>query len=195
MSQGYPGYPAQPPTGGSGIPNPYGPGAPQQPYGATPPNPYGSMPPDPYGPAGNEMPRRSRTGCWIGAIFVGLLTAGFLICAGCLGFGYFAIDTASNETAVELKDIYSQHPLVKKQVGEVQEVTYNWNDSFVEEDDNDIHVYDVRGTLGTAQFVIRGDFGGSLDAVSLRSSSGEVWDLSDNANSEPAFQDGSFDEP
>lgn len=179
MSQGFPNNDsnALPPLGGNSgsLPNPYGQGVgPSSTYTPS----YGNTPGygGPYQPPGQDPPRKSRTGCIVATIVLSILGVGLLMCGGCLGLGIFAIDADSKETARQLSVDYRNHPQVKEQVGEVQEITYNWGASLVQEDDEDTHVYDVRGDKGTAQFVVIEDEFGEPLSVTIRSGKGE-WSL------------------
>lgn len=189
MSQGFPSNDpnALPPLGGSGgsLPNPYGPkaGQPSNYASSYAPTPgYGG----PYQPPGQDPPRKSRTGCIVATIVLSILGIGLLMCGGCLGLGIFAIDADSKETARQLSVDYRNHPQVKEQVGEVQEVTYNWNASFFQEDDDSTHVYDVRGDKGTAQFVVVEEPIGVPLSVTLRNGKGE-WNLDEGDGHEEAL--------
>jgi hypothetical protein len=183
MSQGFPGSDPKPPTfGGSGIPNPYGSSG-MGPGGSTySPSSFGG----PYSSPG-VPPKPDRSGCIVGSIVAGILGAILLCCGGCGLFGYFALDADYKERARQLSVDYRNDPKMKEQVGEVQEISYNWGASLNEED-ADTHIYDVRGDKGNAQIVAVEEYtDGPFSSVRLRNDKGE-WPLPSQAEPEPMMK-------
>jgi hypothetical protein len=93
---------------------------------------------------------------------------------GCVGGGFAVLNAQYTETARQLSVDYRNDPKVKEQVGELQEVTYNWSATLAREGGN-LDVYDVRGDNGNAQFVVEAD-AEEIYSVTLQNSRGE-WDL------------------
>jgi hypothetical protein len=150
----------------SQIPNPYGEGSAYKPatgFGG----PYIS-------PSGGPEPPKKNQGCLIAGIVGGILGVVGLLCASCCGFGFFALNEEYKETARQLSVDYRNDPVVKEQVGEVQEITYNWGATLAREDD-DLDVYTVVGDKGTAQLVVDADED-DIYSVTLQNDKGE-WDL------------------
>lgn len=149
----------------SSIPNPYGEGTAYKPAPG-----YGG----PYGPPVSPLPPQKGNGCLIAGIVGGILGVMLLICGGCLGVGFFALDAEYKETARKLSVAHRNDPKVKEEVGEVQEISINWGATMAREDD-DCDVYDVRGDKGTAQMVVDADEE-EIYSVTLQNGNGE-WDL------------------
>jgi len=150
----------------SPIPNPYGEGSAYKPasgFGGPYTSPTG-MP---------EQPKKNQ-GCLIAGIVGGILGVILLLCGGCLGLGFFALDAEYKETARKLSVDYRNDPIVKEQVGEVQQISINWGATMAREDD-DQDVYDIRGDKGTAQLVVDADES-EIYSVTLQNNKGE-WDL------------------
>jgi hypothetical protein len=155
------------------LPNPYGDG--KQPSGYAP---TGYTPPlyggSPYGPPTTPPPGASSRNNWIvGGIVVGILGLMGVTCAGCCGFGLFIANAAHQETARGMSVDYRQNPKVQEEIGDIQEVTYNWGSTIAREDDMD--VYDVRGSKGSGQFVVE-EVDGEPISVRLHTGRGE-WDI------------------
>ena len=148
----------------SQIPNPYGEGSAYKPASG-----FGG----PYTPPSGPQPPKQNQGCLIAGIVGGILGVIGLICAGCCGFGFSALDAQYKETARQLSVDYRNDPKVKEEVGEVQEISYNWSATLAREDALD--VYDVRGDKGTAQMVVEADEE-DIYSVTLQNGKGE-WDL------------------
>jgi hypothetical protein len=106
----------------------------------------------------------------VGGIVAGILGLILLVCGGCLGFGFFVLDGVHSETARQLSVDYRNDAKVKEEVGDIQEIKYNWSASIARDDGSD--VYDVRGDKGTAQFVVDPD----SESVLLQNGRGE-WEL------------------
>jgi hypothetical protein len=151
------------------LPNPYGEGSAYKPASG-----FGS----PYdSPTGIPDPPKKSRGCLVAGIVGGILGVFALLCAGCLGLGFFALDAEYKETARQLSVDYRNDPKVKEEVGEVREITYNWGATLAREDERD--VFDVRGDKGTAQLVLDAD-SEEISSVTLQNGKGE-WDLPSNA--------------
>jgi hypothetical protein len=149
----------------SQIPNPYGDGSSYQPAAG-----FGG----PYMPPSGPQPPKQNQGCLIAGIVGGILGVVGLICAGCCGMGFFALDAEYKETARQISVDYRNDPIVKEHVGEVKEITYNWGATLAREDD-DLDVYDIVGDKGTAQLVVDADEE-EIYSVTLQNGKGE-WDL------------------
>jgi hypothetical protein len=149
----------------SPIPNPYGEGSAYKPASGYS-SPYGS-------PTGIPEPPKKNNGCLIAGIVGGILGVFLLLCAGCFGLGFYALDAQYKETARQLSVEYRNDPKVKEEVGEVQEISYNWGATLAREDELD--VFDVRGDKGTAQMVVDADEE-EIYSVTLQNGKGE-WDL------------------
>jgi hypothetical protein len=170
-------YPNQPnPTPwkpSTALPNPYGEGATSTATYQTSPG-YGG----PYGPPGTPPgPAKSGSGCLIAGIIGGVITVLGVLCAGCGFSGFFVLDARYQETARKLSVEYHNDPKVKEEVGEVQEITYNWSATIARDDQLD--VFDVRGDKGSAQFVVDADEE-EIYSVTLQNSRGE-WELPSDA--------------
>jgi hypothetical protein len=152
----------------SQIPNPYGDGSAYKPapgFGG----PYSGQPGFP------EQPKKRSQGCLIAGIVGGILGALVLMCGGCIGLGFFALNAQYKETARQLSVEYRNDPMVKEHVGEVQEITYNWGASLAHEDSDRVDVYDIVGDKGKAQLVVEAD-DEEIYSVTLQNDKGE-WDL------------------
>lgn len=154
------------------IPNPYGEGSAYKPatgYGG----PYAS-------PTGFPEPPKKSNGCLIAGIVGGIAGVFLLLCSGCLGLGFVALDAQWKETARQLSVEYRNDPKVKEQVGEVQDISANWGATFTREDE--LVVYDVRGDKGTAQMLVDADED-EIYSVTLQNGRGE-WDLPSDEGSD-----------
>lgn len=149
----------------SSIPNPYGEGTAYKPAPG-----YGG----PYGAPGVEPPARKGSGCLVAGIVGSILGLMGLLCAGCFGFGYFVLEAEHKETARQISVDYRNDPKIKEEVGEIEEITYNWGATLAREED-DYDVYDVRGDKGSAQLVVEAS-GTDVYSVLLQNSKGE-WEL------------------
>jgi hypothetical protein len=153
------------------LPNPYGDSAGYSP-GYSPPSGYGGVYGAPGTPPGG--PAQTGKGCLIAGIIGGVAGVIFLCCGGFLTFGYFVLEEQHKETARQLSVDYRTDAKVRQEVGEIQEVNYNWGATIAREDDG-LDVYDVRGDKGTAQFVVDAD-DEEIYSVTLQNGRGE-WDL------------------
>lgn len=98
-------------------------------------------------------PQRNRSNPWKwilifgggGGCLVVLLCCGGLILAGFSGLGMMA-----EEVKVQIQNT----PEVKQFIGEVQSFETNFSESWAIED-QDVFVYDIRGTLGTGKVTAR----------------------------------------
>jgi len=155
------------------IPNPYGDRGPTSTtYAPSPASGYGG----PYGPPNTPSTPAGpgkNYGCLIAGIVGGVFGVILLMCAGCLGLGFFALEGEHQETARKLSVNYRNDPKVKEHVGEIQKVEYNWSASMAREDDYD--VYTVKGDKGEAQFVVEAPES-YIDYVKLQNNHGE-WEL------------------
>lgn len=156
----------------SQIPNPYGEGSAYKPATG-----FGG----PYTPPSGPQPPKQNQGCLIAGIVGGILGVIGLICAGCCGFGFFALDAQYKETARQLSVDYRNDPIVKEHVGEVKEISYNWSATIAREDDN-LDVYDIVGDKGKAQLVVDAD-DEEIYSVTLQNDKGE-WDLPSDESGE-----------
>lgn len=105
-----------------------------------------------------------------------VLGGGTLVCCG--GFVYFGLNIMSAEVETELRD----NARLREHIGELQELTMNFTRSLANDED-DIFVYNVRGTLGSGELTVHhitGDDGRELVvAASLRLSDGRTIELID----------------
>jgi hypothetical protein len=150
----------------SSIPNPYGEGSAHKPapgFGS----PYGS-------PTGLPEPPKKGNGCLVAGIVGTILGLFLLLCLGCGSLGYFALDADHKEIARQLSVDYRNDPKVKEQVGEVQDISYNWGATLARGEEPG-EIYDVRGDKGTAQFLVEAS-DGEIYSVELRNDRGE-WEL------------------
>lgn len=122
--------------------------------------------------------QKSSAGKWAMILIIAavVLGGGTLVCCG--GFVYFGLNIMSAEVETELRD----NARLREHIGELQELTMNFTRSLANDED-DIFVYNVRGTLGNGELTVHhitGDDGRELVvAASLRLSDGRTIELID----------------
>lgn len=103
-----------------------------------------------------------------------VLGGGTLVCCG--GFVYFGLNIMSAEVEAELRD----NARLREHIGEIQKLTVDFTRSLANDDD-DIFVYNVRGTKASGELTVHhitGDDGKEIVlAASLRLSDGRTIEL------------------
>ena len=122
------------------------------PYSQQPGGQYDPHGQSPYGhpPQYAPPPKKSRTGMWLLLIFGGGGVMVLLCCGGCI----FLAMIGSEEESDQLRARYADHPAVVEQIGEIDSLSRNWTDS-LEDDDNNIWIFDISGDRGSGQLIIR----------------------------------------
>lgn len=140
-------------------------------------NPYGNsgqaFPPyhDPYA----RPPRKSGSAIWLWVIGGVVVLGGAMATACCCGLAHLGLEVEVSELEQEIRD----HPLVKQHIGEIQELTRNWSASIArqEEYEDDVWVFDIKGTKGSGEIVAVYDDEDNLQSAELRSSDGRTFKL------------------
>ncbi len=112
-------------------------GPPYQPYGASP---------DPY-----ARPKAGTSPWLIVGIVGGVMGVGVLVCCGGCGLTmWFGKGVVETDVANQLRD----HPDFRQHIGEIEEFEYNLTATGAAPEE-DIHVFDVKGTKGSGKLTTR----------------------------------------
>ncbi len=122
--------------------------------------------------------KKSSAGMWAMILVVVAVVIGGGTLACCGGFVYFGLNLMSAEVETELRD----NARLREHIGELQELTMNFTRSLANDED-DIFVYNVRGTKGSGELTVHhitGDDGKEIVlAASLRLPDGRTIELID----------------
>ena len=112
-----------------------------------------SRPDDTFSVEDPYAPKRSNRGCLIAGIVVAVIVGGglaFLLCCG--GMAYFSIGVYADSIGEQLRD----NPVVREQIGDIQEVKFNIAASGAVAADN-MQAFDVVGSKGSGMLRVRLD--------------------------------------
>lgn len=136
-------------------------------------------------PARSGRRQTSSSGVWALILIIAavVLGGGTLLCCG--GLVYFGLNMMSAEVETELRD----NARLREHIGEIQELTMDFTRSLASDDD-DVFVYNVRGTKGSGKLTVHhitGNDGNEIVlAASLRLSDGRTIDLLEEEEEEEA---------
>lgn len=104
------------------------------------PNPFAAPPP------GYAPPKRSSAWLWI---LLGCGGVSALVCCGCGGFIYFAMNTGFKVMEQELAKRLKDEPAIQEHLGEVESVTFDfWASTKESQDRGKVFVFHVKGSKG-----------------------------------------------
>jgi hypothetical protein len=113
----------------------------------TPPNPFAA------GPAAYQPPKSSNAWLWI---LLGVGGAGLLVCCGCGGFGYFAMNKGFEVMQQDLQTRLSTDPVAQQHLGQIESVTFDFGASITESQErggDQVFVFHVKGSNGSGDVI------------------------------------------
>ena len=117
---------------------------------------YTDEQPDPFRSTTPQTVSRNRGSRWLWIIGGGGFVS-LLMCGGCT---WGVVHLAGKIGAQDIQNQLGDHPIVQEHVGHPAEVTMNWSDTIIHEND-DVFVYDIAGPKGSGQLYVEE---GNLDA-------------------------------
>ncbi|QDT63394.1 hypothetical protein [Calycomorphotria hydatis] len=109
-------------------------------------------------------------GCMIVSIILGVLVlGGVAVVACCGGLVFFGINTIGEELVVEIED----DPAILEHIGDVEEVSFHWNDSI----NNEAPTFTLKGSKGDGKIVLAGEDMQNPDGITLVLDSGDEFEL------------------
>jgi hypothetical protein len=111
------------------------------------PNPFAA------GPAAYQQPKSSNAWLWI---LLGVGGAGLLVCCGCGGFGYYAMNQGFTMMQTALKDQLNTNPVAQQHLGPITSVTFDFGASITESQErggDEVFVFHVVGANGSGDVI------------------------------------------
>jgi hypothetical protein len=111
------------------------------------PNPFAAS------PAAAPPPRSSRVWLWV---LLGIVGTGAVVCCGCMGIGWFAMNAGFSGMAQDVKSKLSTDPVAKEHLGEIQSVSADFFASIQESEKRDgehVFVFHTVGSKGKGDVV------------------------------------------